>query len=142
MQTLRNQVDGGISLPLREPDYLDYYPGFSRMWARALPLRPIWPGFAINTISYVAILWLLFAFPGALRRFIRRKRGYCTRCGYDLRINPGRCPECGRPCIAGTGRYCSFLAYVVPAGTTVYAHVIDFGDNTAAAAYSLHISFP
>jgi len=43
---------------------------------------------------------------------------------------------------AGTGRFCSFLAYVIPAGTTVYAHVIDFGDNTAAPAYSLHISFP
>ena len=43
---------------------------------------------------------------------------------------------------AGTGRFCSFLAYVIPIGTTVYAHVIDFGDNTAAAACSLHISFP
>jgi Bacterial pre-peptidase C-terminal domain len=43
---------------------------------------------------------------------------------------------------AGTGRTCSFLATVVPAGATVYAHVMDFGDNTAAAAYSLHISFP
>lgn len=43
---------------------------------------------------------------------------------------------------AGLNRFCSFLAYVIPAGTTVYAHVIDFGDNTTAAAYSLHVSFP
>ena len=43
---------------------------------------------------------------------------------------------------AGTARFCSFLAYVVPAGATVYAHVIDFGDNTISPAYSLHISFP
>jgi len=43
---------------------------------------------------------------------------------------------------ANMNRFCSFLAYVIPAGTTVYAHVIDFGDNTTAAAYSLHISFP
>jgi len=43
---------------------------------------------------------------------------------------------------AGLSRFCSFLAYVIPAGTTVYAHVIDFGDNTTAAAYSLHVSFP
>jgi len=43
---------------------------------------------------------------------------------------------------ASTGRFCSFLPYVIPPTTTVYAHVIDFGDNTTAAAYSLHISFP
>jgi hypothetical protein len=43
---------------------------------------------------------------------------------------------------ASTGRFCSFLPYVIPPATTVYAHVIDFGDNTTAAAYSLHISFP
>jgi len=43
---------------------------------------------------------------------------------------------------ASLGRFCSFLPYVVPAGSTVYAHVIDFGDNTAAPAYSLHVSFP
>jgi hypothetical protein len=43
---------------------------------------------------------------------------------------------------ASMGRFCSFLPYVIPAGTTVYAHVIDFGDNTAAPAYALSISFP
>ncbi len=43
---------------------------------------------------------------------------------------------------ANMNRYCTFLPYVIPAGTTVYAHVIDFGDNTTAAAYSLHVSFP
>jgi Bacterial pre-peptidase C-terminal domain len=43
---------------------------------------------------------------------------------------------------AGLNRFCSFLPYVIPAGATVYAHIIDFGDNTTAAAYSLHVSFP
>ena len=40
-----------------------------------LPLRPIWPGFAVNTIFYAAILWLVIPGPIALRRHIRRKRG-------------------------------------------------------------------
>ena len=43
---------------------------------------------------------------------------------------------------AGMNRFCTFLPYVIPPATTVYAHVIDFGDNTTAAAYSLHVSFP
>jgi hypothetical protein len=71
--------------------------------ARVLPLGIIWPGFAINTVFYAAVLWVLFAAPGAVRRFVRRRRGRCTRCGYDLRghalAGPSadlRCPECGR----------------------------------------------
>ena len=72
-----------------------------------LPMRPIWPGFAINTIFYAAALWLVFgAGPGFVRRRVRRGRGQCLHCGYDLRgQGPGagakagasrKCPECGR----------------------------------------------
>ncbi len=60
-----------------------------------LPLGPIWPGFAINTIFYAAILWLPFA-PFQLRRNLRVKHGLCIKCGYDLRGTEHEvCPECG-----------------------------------------------
>ena len=61
-----------------------------------LPMMPIWPGFAINTIFYGAILWLLILGPFALRRYIRHKHGCCIKCGYDLRgADHEACPECG-----------------------------------------------
>ncbi len=79
-------------------------PGSSTYWRYAwgglggdtpLPLRPIWPGFAVNTIFYAALLWLPFA-PFALRRLIRQRRGLCPACGYDLRhAEHEACPECG-----------------------------------------------
>ena len=61
-----------------------------------LPMAPIWSGFAVNTIFYGAILWLLIPGSFALRRHIRRKRGHCLKCGYDLRgAEHEVCPECG-----------------------------------------------
>jgi hypothetical protein len=48
--------------------------------------------------------WLVFAFVSLpslwyLRRLIRRlgwrRRGFCPKCGYDIRATPGKCPECG-----------------------------------------------
>ena len=64
--------------------------------ARQLPYGPLWPGFAINTIFYAAIAWLLLAFPGAVRRHRRIKRGLCPECAYPVGTNP-RCTECGKP---------------------------------------------
>ena len=60
----------------------------------SLPLRPIWPGFAINTIFYAAILWLLIPGPFALRRFLRVRRGLCLKCAYPMG-GSAVCSECG-----------------------------------------------
>jgi len=52
---------------------------------RFLPLRPIFPGFLVNTLFYAAIWFGIFFGVATLRRFVRRKRGRCVKCGYDLR---------------------------------------------------------
>jgi hypothetical protein len=71
---------------------------------RFVPLLPIFPGFAINTVFYATILWLLFFAPFTLRRWRRIRRGLCVKCAYDLRGRPPApgddssstvCPECG-----------------------------------------------
>jgi hypothetical protein len=63
--------------------------------------QPLFPGFAINTIFYAAVLWgglwVVFAVPVKLRKRRRIKRGQCASCGYSLRGTPHveKCPECG-----------------------------------------------
>ena len=59
-----------------------------------LPLRPLWPGFAINTLFYAGVLWVLFCGPFSLRRMIRRRRGQCPACAYPIGKSPV-CTECG-----------------------------------------------
>ena len=61
-----------------------------------LPMRPIWPGFAINTLFYAAIVWGVFAAPFALRRRRRIKRGLCPKCAYPIGSSDV-CTECGKP---------------------------------------------
>lgn len=61
-----------------------------------LPLRPLWPGFLLDT-GFYAVLWALPLFGLPLIRQSRRKRkGRCPKCAYDLKrdFNSG-CPECG-----------------------------------------------
>jgi len=70
--------------------------GFSASVLPMLPCAPLWPGFAINTIFYAAILWLFFTVPFALRRHRRIKRGQCPACAYPIGTSPV-CTECGNP---------------------------------------------
>ena len=65
-------------------------------------MRPLWPGFLINSLVIAVPLW--FSTLGALRwrrHILQRReerRGCCGECGYDLRGTPPeheKCPECG-----------------------------------------------
>jgi len=58
------------------------------------PTHPLWPGFAINTLFYAGVLWMLCCGPFALRRMIHRRRGRCAQCGYPIGQSPV-CTECG-----------------------------------------------
>ncbi len=63
---------------------------------RVIPFGPLWSGLVINTLTFATILWLPFA-SFAARRLVRKRRGRCVRCGYDLCATPAcdPCPECG-----------------------------------------------
>ncbi len=81
--------------------------GITWGWPRSWPPKPIapangfllmcplWPGFALNTIFYAALLWLLICGPLAMRRFIRVRRGLCPACAYP-RGESDVCSECGK----------------------------------------------
>ena len=73
----------------------DMYSEFNTI-KRSIPLRPIWPGFAINTILYAGILWLVFLAPFQVRRYRRIKRGLCPACAYPIGTSDV-CTECGNP---------------------------------------------
>jgi hypothetical protein len=64
--------------------------------------RPILAATAIATGCILWGLWLVRAFykakqsASAIRGIIRRDRGLCPHCGYNLTGNvSGTCPECG-----------------------------------------------
>jgi len=78
--------------PLNQPFKFDGY--FEQVVPRILPLRPLWPGFAVNTLFYAGVLWMMFALPFALRRRLRRRRGQCPACAYPVGQSPV-CTECG-----------------------------------------------
>lgn len=64
----------------------------------ALPMRPMTLGFAVNTLCYSALAWLLIGLVGVIRRRLRARRPeLCPECRYD-RTGLGEgapCPECG-----------------------------------------------
>jgi hypothetical protein len=74
---------------------LPKWTGLQSAYVEFVPYLPLWPGFAINTIFYAAILWVLFFAPGIIKRAIRRRRGLCPACGYPIGTSEV-CTECGK----------------------------------------------
>ena len=62
-----------------------------------IPRRVLWPGLLADTTFFAALWWALLIAPGITRRALRRRRGQCPTCAYDLRATPpsNPCPECG-----------------------------------------------
>jgi hypothetical protein len=67
-------------------------------------MTPLWPGFAMNTICYAVLLWLLWITPGKIRHYViirRRIREHrCPACAFIIAAGTcanGLCSECGEP---------------------------------------------
>ena len=78
------------------PFYAGGLPSHNRTTTVALQLRPLWPGFAANTLVFAVGWWVLLG-GGFFRAALRRRRGLCPRCGYDRAglAEVAGCPECG-----------------------------------------------
>lgn len=70
--------------------------GSRGLFQYALPLQPLWPGFLVNSAFYGAGLFALWTGAVEGRGALRRRRGECPRCRYDLSGGAAAgCPECG-----------------------------------------------
>lgn len=71
---------------------------FPRDGVRILPLQPIWSGLIINTVFYISLWYTLFSLRNiwrGIRSILRRRRGKCVHCAYQLMPEQTRCSECG-----------------------------------------------
>jgi hypothetical protein len=67
-----------------------------------LPVRPMWTGMVVNVAVLGASVGVMWWGVGLARRWVRRRRGRCLRCGYVLGgVSGGLCPECGEGMVVG-----------------------------------------
>lgn len=65
-----------------------------------LPLRPMPHGFAVDSILYAALTWMLAYGLATVRRGIRKRQQRCVHCGYPRGTSPV-CTECGEALACG-----------------------------------------
>jgi hypothetical protein len=53
------------------------------------------PCWAVALVALILPAWWMARRVKARRGARWAARGWCARCGYDLRVSTGRCPECG-----------------------------------------------
>lgn len=93
------------SAPSTEPVF-HFWPGTTRVMTVRLAAVSVPSPYRIDFLRING--WLFGGVPavfpcvaflrGPCRRYRRRRRGRCARCGYDLTANTsGVCPECGEP---------------------------------------------
>ena len=71
-------------------------PAKTKSQTRIFPYLPLWPGLIANAAIFAVGCWGAVWVTRATRGALRRRRGACPACAYDLRANPpGPCPECG-----------------------------------------------
>jgi hypothetical protein len=85
---------GGVGVPERWVCRFDVYDVQVVYRNPRLPLVPVLPGLAVDTALFAFVAWLALFGHGSLRRTLRRRRGRCPQCAYELG-GLVTCPECG-----------------------------------------------